>query len=56
MVVIGDENRVFGKKIYISASNMNVQGSNNYIYNSNSNNVVRGNNIIRTAKYEFNLD
>lgn len=57
MIVLGDGNRAIGKKIFLNGNNMNVQGNNAYVYNSNyNNNTVRGNNIIRTAKYEFNLD
>lgn len=52
MVVIGDGNRATGKKVFISGDNMNVNGNNAYIYNSNAvDNTVRGNNIIRTQNY-----
>lgn len=68
MIIIGENNRGVGKKIYISGDNINVEGNNNLVYNTKSNifantnntktvkNTVRGNNILRTLKYEINFD
>ncbi len=51
------DNKVTGKKLFISTDNMVVNANNAYIYNGDSShNKVTGNNIMRTKRYEFNFD
>lgn len=57
MVIYGSNNRATGQKVFISTDNMIVNADNSFIYNGGgSNNRVTGKNIMRTNRYEINLD
>ena len=57
MIISGVDNKVTGKKLFISTDNMIVNADNTFIYNGgSSNSKVTGKNIMRTKRYEFNFD
>ena len=56
-VIIGEDNKVTGKNIYLRGNNLRVNANEVVILNSNSEKKsVKGNNIVRIRSYEVDLD
>lgn len=55
-IILGTNNKIRGRRIYMKGDNLEIIGENNIVFNSNyKDSRIVGRNIVRVGSYDINL-